>query len=444
MALMVSVSGVRGLVGETLTPAVALQFAQAYGTLLGGGRVALGRDSRPSGEMYAAAVTAGLTAAGCAVTDFGVVMTPTLARAIRDGRFDGGMLITASHNPGQWNGLKFLDSQGLAPDPEQVRRISEIRDGGGARNIKDDFQRVAFDDGAGERHVEAVLAAVEADVAPVRGLRVVLDSVNGAGCAHSPALLAALGCDVIHVNGEPTGIFAHPPEPIRENLASTCRTVVDTKAAVGFVQDPDADRLALIDERGEFIGEEYTLALATAAVLARRRGPVAANLSTSRMIDDVAARHGVPVVRTPVGEAHVARAIARESCVFGGEGPGGGIAPRISLVRDSLPGMSQIVQYLAERGRKLSELVAELPAYAGIKEKLEVPRSRIDEAIDAVARTFAGEKLNRSDGVRVDFAEGWVHLRASNTEPIVRLMGEARDAAAARSLVSRVREAAGL
>ena len=444
MALMVSVSGVRGLVGETLTPAVALQFASAFGTVMDSGRVAIGRDTRPSGQMYAAAVTAGLLATGCAVTDCGVVMTPTLARAIRDGQFDGGMLLTASHNPGPWNGLKFLDNLGLAPNPERVARLNEIRGSGGYGFIKSGFPSLEYDDGAGARHVQAVLDAVEVDLAPLKGLTVVLDSVNGAGCVDSPDLLARMGCDVVHLNSEPTGEFAHPPEPIRENLAGICQTVPESQAAIGFVQDPDADRLALIDENGVFIGEEYTLALSALGVLARRPGPVSANLSTSRMIDDVAARFGVPVIRTPVGEAHVARGLLAANGVFGGEGNGGIIDPRISPVRDSLTGMSQVLQLVATTGKRISELVAELPKYVLIKQKSECPRERIEQAIEAAARTFAGEKMNRSDGVRIDFAAGWVHLRASNTEPIVRVMAEAADEDTAQKLIAKVRDAAGL
>lgn len=444
MALMVSVSGVRGLVGETLTPAVALQFAQAYGTVLQRGRVALGRDSRPSGAMYASAVTAGLLATGCSVTDFGVVMTPTLGRAIRDGGFDGGLLITASHNPSQWNGLKFLDDMGLAPDPDRVARITDIRQSGAYGLVKDGFHAAARDDEAGQRHVHAVLEAVEQDLTPIRGLRVVLDSINGAGCVDTPELLSALGCDVVQINGEPNGQFAHPPEPIAANLEQVGKVIKDSKAAVGFVQDPDADRLALIDETGRFIGEEYTLALAAESVLRRRPGVVAANLSTSRMVDDIAAKYGVKVVRTPVGEAHVARGLLDNHGVIGGEGNGGVIDPRICPVRDSLSGISHVLQLMAATGQKLSELVAELPRYAGVKDKFPCERERIETAINAVGRAFASEKLNRSDGVRIDFAEGWVHLRASNTEPIVRIIGEARDPAGAEALVAKVRSAAGL
>jgi phosphomannomutase len=444
MALMVGISGIRGLVGQTLTPAVALEFAQAYGTFLGGGRLVLARDSRPSGPMFESAAEAGLLAAGCRVTRLGLVMTPTVGRAIRDGKYDGGVIITASHNPGEWNGLKFLDDLGVAPDPERARRIAEIRTGGQYRAIRDGFQQPADDPEAGARHVAAVLAAREVDLAALRGLRVVLDSVNGAGCADTPVLLKALGCAVIHVNGEPTGEFAHRPEPIQENLGDLCAAVRSAGAAIGFAQDPDADRLAVIDEKGTYIGEEYTLALAAWSVLSRRPGLVAANLSTSRMIDDVAVRFGVRVLRTPVGESHVARTMLAQQCIVGGEGNGGVIDPRICYVRDSLSAISLILQLLAATGKPVSELVAELPRYALIKQKLELPRDRINRAVEAVTSAFTDRAPNTSDGVRVDLAEGWVHLRASNTEPILRIIAEAGSAAQAADLVARVRTASGL
>lgn len=444
MALMVGVSGVRGIVGETLTPEVALQFAQAYGTLLEGGRVVLARDSRPSGTMFAGAALAGLTAAGCEVTQLGLVMTPTVGRAIRDGGYRGGMIITASHNPTEYNGLKFLDDIGVAPDPAKAARIAEIRNEGSYRFSGAGFGAPMVDDRAGERHVQAVVDAVEVDLASLRGMKVVLDSINGAGCEHSPGLLHELGCDVVHLNGAPSGVFAHRPEPIRENLESLCDAVRREGTAIGFAQDPDADRLAIVDEQGNYIGEEYTLALAVRSVLMRRPGPVAANLSTSRMIDDLADQYGVVVHRTPVGEAHVARGMIAQQCVIGGEGNGGVIDPRICYVRDSLSAMSLVLQLMATTGRAVSELVAELPRYASVKQKIEMTREQVAPGIDSVARCFADRQPNTADGVRIDFEEGWVHLRASNTEPIVRVIAEADNEERARSLVERVRTAAGL
>ncbi len=441
MSLIVSVSGVRGVVGRTLTPDVVLEFAWSFGTALAGGRVVLGRDTRPSGEMFARAACAGLLAAGCEVTELGIVMTPTIARTIVEGGRSGGLMITASHNPGQYNGLKFLDERGLAPDPETVRRIRTLREARDWKPPAGPFAPVQSDDAAGERHVEAVLERVEVDPDPARRRLVVLDSVNGAGCLHTPALLAGLGCELVHLNGEPTGQFAHEPEPVRENLTQLCKEVRRHGAAVGFAQDPDADRLAIVDEQGTYIGEEYTLALACWSRLLQQRGPLAANLSTSRLIDAVAERFGVPVVRTPVGEAHVARAMLEHGCVLGGEGNGGVIDPRISLVRDSLSAISLVLQLMDRTGRTISQLVAELPRYAMIKRKLELPPERVAGILDRIAAAFADQRVDRSDGTRVDFAAGWVHVRPSNTEPIVRVIAEASDAPTAEALIERVRGA---
>jgi len=443
MSLMVSVSGVRGIVGQSLTPVVALEFAQAYGELLGGGRVVIGRDSRPSGAMFAQAAVAGLLGAGCHVTDLGLVMTPTVGRTIREGGYAGGIVVTASHNPGQWNGLKFLDQLGLAPDPAQARRIAELRAKAAHVGTRG-FGSWQTDGQAGERHVAAVVAAREVDCGTLRGLPVVLDSINGAGCRHTPMLLEAFGCRLIHINGEPNGVFSHPPEPLRDNLGQLCAAVRDHGAAVGFAQDPDGDRLAIVDENGEYIGEEYTLALAAHFVLDRRPGPLAANLSTSRMIDDLAARYKVPVIRTPVGEAHVARAILANECVLGGEGNGGVIDPRISYVRDSLSGISLVLQLMASTGKSVSELVADLPRYVSVKQKLEIPTDRMRSVVEAVTTAFTDRRPNTSDGVRVDFDSGWVHVRPSNTEPILRIVAEAQSAEDAGKLIERVRAAARL
>jgi phosphomannomutase len=444
MALMVGVSGVRGLVGQTLMPELVLDFARAYGMFLDGGRVVLARDSRPSGPMYAAAAAAGLLAAGCEVTDLGVAMTPTVGRTIVEGQYVGGVSITASHNPAPWNGVKFFNNSGFGPSPEQARQVAHICEERSFRDVRGGFQPLRVDREAGQRHVRAVLAAREVDTSGLRGMKAVLDSVNGAGCEHSPALLKGFGLDLVHINADPTGDFAHPPEPLRENLTQLCQTVLTTRAAVGFAQDPDADRLAIVDENGTYIGEEYTLALAVASVLSRRPGPVAANLSTSRLVDDIAARYGVKVVRTPVGEAHVAAAMLERGCVIGGEGNGGVIDPRICMVRDSLSAMSLVLQLMAASGKKVSQFVNDLPRYAAIKQKFDCPRERIAAAVGAITAEFSDYNPTTADGVRVDFPAGWVHVRASNTEPIIRIIAEAASPATAEELTAQVRQAAGL
>jgi len=444
MALMIGVSGIRGLIGDTLTPQVVLDFAQAYGTILDGGRVVLGRDTRPSGEMFASAAAAGLAAAGCEVTHVDVAMTPTIGHAIRAGAYDGGVIITASHNPQPWNGLKFLDDRGVAPNPARAKRIEDTWRKKAWR-CTDSFREQQRDSDAGRRHVEAVRGAIEVDLSPIRGTRVVLDSVNGAGCLEMPGMLRALGCEVVHMNGEPTGEFAHTPEPLAENLTDLCAAVRRHDAAIGFAQDPDADRLVIVDETGAFIGEEYTLALSVQAVLSRRPGAIATNLSTSRLVDAIAERYQCEVIRTAVGEANVATGMLEHDCVIGGEGNGGVIDPRISWVRDSLSAISLVLQLMCATGKRVSELVADLPRYAMIKQKVAcASREAIDAATRKTAEAFAGERVSTIDGTRIDFADGWVHIRASNTEPIVRIMGEAEDRAVAEELIGRVRKASGL
>lgn len=443
--LMVSVSGVRGTVGRTLTPQVAMEFGAAFGTMLGAGQtVTLARDTRPSGAMLRSAVSAGLTACGVNVVDLGVVATPSAALMTQTLGCGGGVVITASHNPAPYNGIKFLQPSGPALPAEQARRLKEIRDSG----------RFAFQDSlhtgaetvnadADETHVQKVCGIVDPAAIAACRFRVVLDSINGAGCRVSPLLLKRLGCELIHLNAEPTGRFAHEPEPIEPNLRDLCEAVRREKAHVGFAQDPDADRLAIVDETGRFLGEEYTLALAAAFVLRHRRGDLAANLSTSRMIDDLAAKASVRVVRAPTGEANVVEAMQREGCLFGGEGNGGVIDPRVVCVRDSLTGMAMILQYLAETGKPLRELAAAIPAYHLLKTKVPCSAQAAPKIVEKTKILFAGRpdaRINESDGLRIDFSDRWVSVRASNTEPILRVFAEAPRQADAEALVRAVQE----
>ncbi len=454
--LIVSVSGVRGTVGGTLTPQVAMEFGTAFGTMLGGGgTVVLGRDTRPSGGMVKNAVAAGLMGCGLNVVDLGVVTTPGVALMTRLLEADGGVIVTASHNPQKYNGIKFLQSSGVALTAREADRLEGIRKGG----------RFEYSDGAGigvetvdrttgERHIEAVCATVDVTSVASKKFKVVLDSINGAGGVVTPMLLSRLGCEVVHINAEPTGRFGHEPEPIEANLGGLCEAVRQHQADVGFAQDPDADRLVLVDEKGNFLGEEYTLALTTAFTLRDRKGKVATNLSTSRMIDDIAVAAGVEVVRSPTGEANVVETMMREGCVFGGEGNGGVIDPRVVPVRNSLVGIAIILQYLAETGKSLSELAADIPAYHLVKIKMPCPPGAAERVISQAREAFAdrpGAKLNDADGLRVDLrgaggkgdsSGSWVSLRPSNTEPILRIFAEAPEASAAEALIREVRQIA--
>lgn len=442
MSLMVGVSGIRGIIGQTMTPQLAVRAGCAMAAFCEGGRVIVGRDSRPSGPMVRSGVICGLLAGGCDVIDVGIVPTPTVGLMVRHAQAAGGIMLTASHNPAEWNGIKFITADGASP-PRSI-----------AQKIIDRFERENFhyaghttvgslrtDNAAADRHVDAVLGIVDVDTIRAFGFRVVLDSVNGAGGPAGRLLLDQLGCDVVHINADPTGHFAHTPEPIAENLTDLCARTAQAGADVGFAQDPDADRLAVVDERGVFIGEEYTLALGVLRVFATRPGPACANLSTSRMIDDIAARAGEPcaVHRSAVGEANVVEAMKQHHCVIGGEGNGGLIDPRVVDIRDSLTSMAIILELLALEKKSVSQIVESLPRYTMVKQKFECSRERITRVLDAVKSKFADAKVSTLDGVRIDWSQGWVHVRGSNTEPIMRIIGESKDERAAHELIEKVR-----
>ncbi|MGA2171961.1 MAG: phosphoglucosamine mutase [Sedimentisphaerales bacterium] len=444
--LIITVSGLRGIVGENLTPAVATNYGLAFGTFLqekfaDGAKLAvcLGRDSRPSGQSLAAAVALGLTATGINVIDLGIVTTPGVGIMVRHLNCAGGVIITASHNPAQYNGVKLLLDNGMAPPPEVAEHIKicfEIRD-----FFSDDQPKpgiVSANNQTDDIHLARVLRIVDQKAIAQKQFSVVLDSVNGAGGRPGVKLLTALGCKITPVNTEPTGLFAHTPEPIAENLTSLCDAVKKSHADVGFAQDPDADRLAIVDETGAYIGEEYTLALAAKLIFSKQTGSAAANLSTSRMIDDIAKAAGGRVIRTPVGEANVALAMVEHNCVIGGEGNGGVIDLRVGPIRDSLVAMAFALQLLAETGKTVSQLVGEIPRYCMTKHKFPSDKKAADSLINAVKKLFPEAKLNTSDGCRFDLPDAWLHIRPSNTEPIIRVIVEARDKNAAQKYIDAV------
>jgi phosphomannomutase len=454
---MLSVSGARGIVGATMTPVVAAEYAAAFGSYIRDTtghrrpRLIVGRDSRLSGAILADAAVAGLRSVGCDVVRLGIVTTPSVAVMINTHSAAGGVVLTASHNPIQWNGMKCLNQDGVAPPVDEAQQIID-------RFRRKDISWVGvhelgtsrFDDTTHVTHIGRVLAAIDPGPIRARKFKVVLDSVNGAGCVAGKLLLRELGCTVHHLNGEPTGDFAHTPEPIEENLTELAAAVAQQGADVGFAQDPDADRCAVIDEAGRYIGEEYTLALCAKRMLDVHGGaPMAANLSTSRMIDDIAAKYeGARVARTAVGEANVVDAMKQAGAIVGGEGNGGVIVPSVCWVRDSLSSMAIILGLMAAEDRELSRIVNELPRYAMVKHKVDLDqvggRAAIDPMMDRVREAFADERIDDADGVRIDFEDGWVHLRPSNTEPIVRLIAEGRTDERAWEIIRTVAEVAGL
>ncbi len=448
---MLGVSGARGIVGKTMTPEVARRFAACWGSHLVSGAetipaVCLGRDSRPSGPELAAAAAAGLAAVGCRVIDLGVVATPTVGVMIGTTGAAGGVVITASHNPTPWNGLKLLDHHGTAPSSELAAEIVATFRGSDEVETTASSESITTELRGTDTHVSKVLGLIDPMPLRERNFTVVLDSVNGAGTAGGHSLLDAYGCDLTHLGSEPNGDFWHTHEPIGENLTGLCEAVREHAADIGCAQDPDADRLALVDEQGHYIGEEYTLALAAWRVLLEHPGAnLVTNLSTSRMIDDVAERFGATVYRSAVGEANVAAVMREHNAIAGGEGNGGIILPAITFVRDSLSGMALVLDLMRREGKTLSALVDEIPRYVIIKEKLKlVDRADLDPALAAMRAAFCEAKIDDCDGLRVDLPEGWAHLRPSNTEPIARIIVEAATKDAAGDLLERVRLATGL
>jgi phosphomannomutase len=437
--LKISISGVRGVVGESLTPSLLTRFAQAFGTYVGGGRLIVGRDTRTSGEMVFHAVAAGLMSSGCRLIDLGVCPTPTVQLHVRAFGARGGVAITASHNPAEWNALKFIGPDALFLSGAAGRELLDIYHQGDYTKVAGDQMR-AVDTwrDATERHLAAVLDAVGPLPSSARRLRVALDSCNGAGSVVTPRLISALGAEVVPINVTPDGRFPRPAEPTREALQQLCGVVRDHACDIGFAQDMDADRLAVVSERGEPIGEELTLILAAQHVIARTPGPVVTNLASTRALDAAAAAFGCRVTRSPVGEANVTEAMRRVGAVIGGEGNGGVIYPRINFARDSLVGIALILHRLAADGRPVSALVEELPPFHMLKEQFACPSHRITDVLRLARAEYAVFPTDTRDGLKVTTPDGWFLLRGSNTEPVMRLVVEAASEPAATRLAGEV------
>jgi phosphomannomutase len=445
--LMVSVSGIRGRVGAGLTPEVVTSYAAAFGAWAlasdSSKPVVVGRDSRVSGPMFHRSAIAALQSVGVRVIDLGLTTTPTCQLAVEHHHAAGGLMISASHNPIEWNALKFVGPTGLFLDASEGTAMRSLVGQPFPRATWERLGVVEADDEAPMRHIDAVLALPVIDTARIRArkLRVALDCCRGAGAVIMPALLERLGCQVTVINLEPDGRFPRPPEPVPENLGELEELVRRTGADVGFAVDPDVDRLALVADDARAIGEDYTLARAARVVHSQRPGTVVTILSTSRIVDDVAARAGGSrVVRAPVGEVNVAIRMREERAVVGGEGNGGVILPDLHLGRDAPLAAALVLQLLSEGEETLSQIVSHYPRYAIVKDKLDRPPVALDAVYDALRSSFAGAQVDTQDGLRLSWPDSWVHIRPSGTEPIVRVIAEAPSVDAARALVARSRE----
>ncbi len=451
MTLIKSISGIRGTIGgpagDNLTPPDVVKFTTAYVRLIAertAGRrptIVVGRDARISGETVAHLVIGTLLASGADVVDVGLCTTPGTEMAVITKRADGGIIITASHNPRQWNALKLLNAEGEFLSDAEGKRVLAMAD-----EVQYDYPTV---DGIGhvvaredfnDEHIRRVLALplVDAEAVRRRRFKVVVDAVNSVGGIVMPRLLRELGCEVVELNCDPTGEFAHNPEPLPENLTAISEAIVREKADLGIVVDPDVDRLAFVSEDGSMFVEEYTLVAVADYILSQKTGNTVSNLSSSRALRDVTERHGGSYAASAVGEVNVVAKMKQTGAVIGGEGNGGVIYPELHYGRDALVGTALFLTFLAKRGGTMTQLRATYPAYFASKNKIQLtPAIDVDKVLREVKARYAGEQVNDIDGVKIDFAENWVHLRKSNTEPIIRVYTEAKSMAEAEALAQR-------
>jgi len=444
MALMISVSGIRGIFGTDLTPQNLTRFTAAYGTWLKGGTVVLGRDSRVTGKICEDIIAATLASVGCDVIKVGIVPTPTVAMGVLKHKAAGGIIISASHNPAQWNALKLLNNKSEFLDADQGNEVIRISESEAFEyQPYDKIGVIREDDQLLDHHIDKILELpyINADEIAAKNFSVAVDAVNGAGSEAIPHLLERLGVKTVHkIHCTPNGLFPHNPEPLPEHLTEICDLVKESKVDLGVVTDPDADRLALVDDTGKLFGEEYTQAAAFDFILSKHPGACATNLSSSRVSDDVAREYDQTCYRSAVGEINVVKVMQEQNAVIGGEGNGGVICPDLHYGRDALAGIAIILQLLAEKGMSSSEYRATLPDYYMSKNKIQLDDlgKDADEVLEMVKEHFSSLKPNTIDGVKIDFSEGWVHLRKSNTEPIIRIYSEGKSPEAAKAFAGKI------
>ncbi len=452
MTLIKSISGIRGTIGgelgDNLTPIDVVKFASSYGQWLKENKpgkkltVVIGRDARISGDMVNSLIESSLLSVGIDVINIGLATTPTTEMAVTGKRADGGIIITASHNPAQWNALKLLNDKGEFINAEQGERLLQIAEENSYKFVEIDdigvvVERCSYDN----EHIEAVLAMDHIDIAKIkaRKFKVVVDAVNSVGGTIIPELLRRLGVEVVELNCEPTGHFAHIPEPIPENLTEIAALVPQVNADFGIVVDPDVDRLALVNPDGTMFGEEYTLVAVADYLLSKVKGNTVSNLSSSRALADITEKHGGSYSASAVGEVNVVAEMRATNAIVGGEGNGGIIYPALHAGRDALVGVAFMLSFLAEENVTLLELKSRYPKYHISKNKIELtPAIDVDDVLAKMKVKYANEKVNDIDGVKIDFPTEWVHLRKSNTEPIIRIYSESKDEAAAEALAAKI------
>lgn len=448
--LIVSISGIRGIFGQGLDPEVIVRFAAAYGTWCrrraarGGSepRVIIGRDARITGEVCSQLVSATLRSCGIDVTDAGLATTPTVEMAVLAENAAGGIVLSASHNPEEWNALKLLNEKGEFLSAEEGGEVLTIAEGGEAETVSFDAVGTASQNDYLGYHIDQILGLDYVDRAAIarRGFKIVVDGVNSVGGVAIPALLEALGVrdeNIVRLNCEPTGRFAHPAEPLPENLTGLTKEVERRGADLGIAVDPDADRLALVADGGVYLSEELTQVVAADFMWRFRSGPFVTNLSSSRAIEEVARRHNQTVHRSAVGEINVVKKMQEVGAILGGEGNGGVILPDLHYGRDALVGVALTLQHLANEEKQLSELRAELPTYVIRKGKTEIGDKDPEAILTFLAERYRNHNIDTTDGLKINFDDEWVHLRKSNTEPIIRIYTEAASEAQANDLAER-------
>jgi phosphomannomutase len=453
MALMVSISGIRGVVGDTLTPETIVKYASAYAEFCKRGPIIVGRDGRITGKNVLDIVVSTLHQMGSDVTDLGICPTPTVALAVEKLKAAGGISVTASHNPMMWNGLKFFAPTGLFLDADENLEFWNLAEHPATYVPWDKQGMYSYNEKFLDEHINQVLSLSSVDTEKIRRrkFKVVIDCVNSAGGIIVPRLLEKLGCAIIPLFCDVTGIFGHTPEPIPENLAALCSKVLETKADIGIAVDPDVDRLVLINEKGEPFVEEYTIATCVKFILEKYKTTpltshspalkVVVNLSTTRAVEDIASQYNAITLRTPVGEINVAKKMKEVGAIIGGEGSGGIILPEVHLGRDAIVGIGLVLECLTEFGGTMSELKATLPQYFITKGKIELGSLHADEILLYLQEKYSSAgRINTDDGLKIDFPESWVHLRKSNTEPIIRIIAEAHTTAEADGLVKKFTE----